>query len=266
MTVAALACLWMVLQTLFLGSVSYQRHQDLLYDEFRAQLAGATAPVGPIVPAGDPVALMRVPRLGLEQVISEGTASGDTLQGPGHRRDTVLPGQVGTSVVYGRAVTYGAPFASVPDLRVGDRIDIVVGQGPVSFSVIGVRREGDPLPEPIPSGAARLTLVTAEGSGRFADLSPDSVVYVDAEADEGFPAPPGRPGAVPASEKAMAGDPGAGPVVTLFLALLIAATAGFVVACQRWSPIRVWVVGAPGVIAAAWLTTDGVMRLLPNLV
>jgi sortase A len=266
MTTAALVCLWMVLQTLFLGSVSYQRHQDLMYDEFRAQLAGATAPVGPIVPAGDPVALMRVPRLGLEQVISEGTASGDTLLGPGHRRDTVLPGQVGTSVVYGRATTYGAPFASVPDLRVGDRIDIVAGQGAVAFSVIGIRREGDPLPQPSASGAARLTLVTAEGSGRFGGLAPESVVYVDAEADEGFPAPPGRPGAVPASEKAMAGDPGAAPIVTLYLSLLLAATAGVVLASQRWSLARVWVVGVPVVIATAWLTTDGVMRLLPNLI
>ena len=60
-------------------------------------------------PVGEPVALLSIPRLGISQVVVEGTASGDTLAGPGHLRDTVLPGQVGTSVVYGRAATYGAP-------------------------------------------------------------------------------------------------------------------------------------------------------------
>jgi sortase A len=45
--------------------------------------------------------------------VVEGTASSDLLDGPGHLRSTVLPGQVGTSVVMGRAKTYGAPFGAI---------------------------------------------------------------------------------------------------------------------------------------------------------
>ena len=94
-TMIAIVCLWVAVQLLFLSSISQNRAQDLLYNEFRGELAGATAPVGPIVPPGDPVALLTIPSIGLEQVVVEGTASGDLLVGPGHRRDTALPGQVG---------------------------------------------------------------------------------------------------------------------------------------------------------------------------
>ena len=265
-TMIAIVCLWMAAQMLFLGGVSQGRAQDLLYKEFRTELAGATAPIGPIVPVGDPVALLTIPDIGLEQVVVEGTASGDTLVGPGHRRDTPLPGQAGTSVVYGRATTYGGPFKDLLDLHVGDTFQVTGAQGKKTFTVVGLRQAGDPLPQPLADGAARLTLVTAKGSGRFGAITPDAVVYVDADAKKAFPAPPGRPLVVPESEKAMAADRGALPLLALCLALLLALTLGVVAARQRWSTVLVWVIASPLVIALSWVTTDVVMRLLPNLI
>lgn len=265
-TMIAIVCLWAVVQMLFLSSVSQSRAQDLLYEQFRHELGGATAPVGPIVPVGDPVALLTIPSIGLEQVVVEGTASGDLLVGPGHRRDTALPGQVGSSVVYGRAATYGGPFADLTELEPGDKILVTVGQGRKVFRVAGVRRAGDPLPQPAAEGAARLTLVTAEGSGRLSALAPQSVVYIDADAKKGFPAPPGRAPAVPQSEQSMEGDPSALPLLALCLALLLAVTLAVIAARQRWSTALVWVVATPLVIALSWVTTDVVMRLLPNLI
>ena len=262
----AVVSVWVIAQMLVLGGLSQQRDQDLLYGQLRTELASATAPIGPIVPVGDPVALISIPAIGVEQVVVEGTASGDTLAGPGHRRDTVLPGQAGTSVVYGRAATYGAPFADITALSAGDTITVVMAQGQVDFEVLDVRHAGEPLPQPATDGAARLTLVTAEGEGRLARVTPDAAVYVDAEAKQGFPAPPGRPVAVPESEKAMAWDPGALPLLALDLALLIALTLAVVAARQRWPAALVWVVASPLVIALAWATTDEVMRLLPNLI
>jgi len=265
-TMVAIVCLWVAAQLLLLSSISQNRAQDLLYNEFRGDLAGATAPVGPIVPPGDPVALLTIPSIGLEQVVIEGTSSGDLLVGPGHRRDTALPGQVGTSVVYGRAAAYGGPFADLTDLRAGDKIEVDAGQGRKVYRVSGVRRAGDPLPQPPAEGAARLTLVTAEGSGRLGALAPESVVYVDADAKKGYPAPAGRASAVPESEQSMARDTSALPLLALCLALLLALTLGVIAARQRWSTALVWVVATPLVIALSWATTDVVMRLLPNLI
>lgn len=261
----AIVCGWMLIQLLALGNLSHARSQSLLYTEFRAQLASATAPVGPVVPAGDPVAVVKIPALRTTHVVVEGTASGDLLGGPGHLRNTVLPGQTGVSVVFGRAATYGAPFGQITRLRKGDVIEVATGQGEATMTVLGVRRSGDPMPAAPAVGAARLTLVSAEGRGPLSALSPGEAVYVDAESSTGFTAPAGRPSAVPDSEKVMGHDTSALPLMALCLGLLVALTLGVIAACHRWSTVLVWVVASPLVIALSWATTDVVMRLLPNL-
>ena len=265
-TMVAIVCLWVAGQMLFLSSFSQSRSQELLYQEFRVKVASATASIGPTTPVGDPVATLRIPRLGVFQVVVEGTASGDTLAGPGHLRKTVLPGQAGTSVVMGRAATYGAPFRDLGKLRPGDDIVVVMAQGEVAFEVVNVRRAGDPYPQPLPAGGARLVLETAEGSGPLASLTPSSVIYVDADAPKGFVPPSGLPRTVPDPEQVMSSDDGAFPLLALHLALLLAATLGVVVARQRWSAPLVWIVAAPVAVALAWSATDVVMRLLPNVV
>lgn len=258
---------WMVAQMLYLGGLAQDRAQDALYADFRAELASGTAPTGPVVEVGTPVAKISIPHIGVEQVVVEGTASGDLLDGPGHLRNTVLPGQRGTSAVLGRASTYGAPFARLGELGAGDQVNVVTAQGETRFRVIGVRRAGDPLPQPRPEDAARLVLVSGESSaGRLPSLSPGNVVYVDTEAEEAFDTPAGLPRVVPDPEQAMGTESGAVmPLLTLCLGLLLALANGVIAARHRFGTALVWVVAAPVVIAVAWLTTDVVMRLLPNL-
>lgn len=264
-TMVAIICTWFALQVLVLGGLAQSRDQSVLYDMFRTQLAEATAPLGPVVDPGAPVAVLTIPRLGVQQVVVEGTSSGDLVAGPGHRRDTVLPGQSGVSLIYGRASTYGAPFADVAALRVGDEMIAQTGQARTVFTVENVRRDGDPVTAPA-AGSARLTLVTAEGHGLLASLRPSRTVFVDAISAEAQPVPAGRPAGVPASELAMASDPAATPMLALGLALLTLLTLGVVAARQRWSLALVWVVAAPVAIAVSWFTTDQLMRLLPNLI
>jgi len=269
-TTSLMCCLvagWMVAQMLYLGGVAQDREQDALYAQFRGELAAATAPIGPVTAVGAPVATLSIPHIAVEQVVVEGTASGDLLSGPGHLRNTVLPGQLGTSAVFGRASTYGAPFARLGELVPGDRIDVTTAQGSTRFTVLGVRRAGDPLPQPRPESAARLVLVSGESSGsRLPSLSPGGVVYVDAEAKEAFDTPAGLPRVVPDSEQVMGTESGAVmPLLTLCLALLLALAFVAIAARQRFGAALVWVVTTPVVIAVAWVTTDVVMRLLPNL-
>jgi len=265
-TMIAIVSLWFVLQVLVLSGFSQARDQHLLYADFRQQLAAATAPTGPGVAPGAPVALITVPDLGLSQVVVEGTASGDLRAGPGHRRDTVLPGQRGISLVYGRASTYGAPFRHLSTLQHGDQIVVQGQQGRTVFLVDAVRRAGDPLPTPPTADQARLTLVSAEGSGRLAGLRAGDVVYVDATAAKGQPAPVRAPTAIPSSERAMSGDTAALPMLALALGLLAALAAAITAARQRFATALVWAVASPVAIALSWFTTDVVVRLLPNLI
>lgn len=264
-TMVAILCVWFLLQVLVLGGLSQERNQQLLYQNFRTQLAEATAPTGPLVDPGAPVAFLEIPQIGLSQVVIEGTASGDLLAGPGHRRDTVLPGQRGISLVYGRATTYGSPFGKLDKLRPGDQIVVRTAQGRTSFEVDGIRRVGDET-LPAPTGEeARLTLVTAESHGWLSGLRAKNAIYVDATAKQGQPFPSGRPSAVPESEQAMKADLAALPMLVVALGFLFLLAVAVAAARQRWRTSLVWVVAAPVAIAGAWFTTDTVMRLLPNL-
>jgi sortase A len=265
--VLSLLALWLVAQVLFLGGLSENRAQTIAFRELRTELAAATAPTGGAVIPGRPVALLTIPALGRELVVVEGTASGDLLSGPGHRRDTPLPGQEGVSLVYGRARTYGGPFGDLTKLRAGDSITALTQQGKATFRVDAVRRAGDPVPQPVTAGGARLTLVTAEGQeGPLSALSAGSVVYVDASLQgKAFVATPGRPVAVPQAERALATDASALPLLVLCLAAVLAVVAWVGYARRRWPTTLVWVLTAPVVLALAWSTTDVAMRLLPNL-
>ena len=266
LAVLSLVCLWVLLQTLLLGGLSEHRAQVEAYGRLRTQLAAATAPPGGVIQPGAPVALLRIPALHRELVVLEGTASGDLVAGPGHRRDTPLPGQQGVSLVYGKARTYGAPFAGLTTLRPGARIVARTGQGRAVFVVDRVRRAGDPVPAPPPGAGARLTLVTAESAGVLAPVSAGQVVYVDATMQgAGFVAPAGRLTAVPASEHALGVDTAALPLLVVALAAVLALVVGAVLARQRWSAALVWLISVPLGVAAAWSATDVAVRLLPNL-
>lgn len=266
LAVVSVLCAWVLLQVLVLGGLSFDRSQTVLYDRFRTEVASATAPVGGVIAVGTPVATVDVARFGTSLVVVEGTSSTQTLQGPGHRRDTVLPGQPGTSVVYGRSSTYRAPFGDLGTLRPGDRITTVTGQGRATFEVTGLRRAGDPLPQPLAAGAGRLTLVGAEGDGRLSALSPGQVLYVDADlVSKPFDLGEPRLAGVTDAEQPMGRDTGVLPVLTLALAGLVALVAAAVALRPRLGTARTWVLLTAPVVALAWVTTDVAMGLLPNL-
>ncbi|MCL1869971.1 MAG: sortase [Promicromonosporaceae bacterium] len=263
--VAAL-CLWSLLQLFLLGGVSEQRAQDDLRDQLRLSLAEETAPLGGLVDPGTPVALLQAPAIHLEQVVVEGTAPGDTQSGPGHLRSSPLPGQRGSSVILGRAATYGAPFRSIADLHPGDVLTATTSQGVFRYRVERVRRTGDPLPVPLADGGSRLTLVTSEGIGPTQGLSPSDTLYVDALLQgKAVGAPAGRAARVPDAEKPMGVDLGVLPLLLLAAqGLLLAAVA--VGLARRWVPARVtWVLGVPVLLVFVWLTSELATRLLPNI-
>jgi sortase A len=252
------------------GHLQHSRDQQTAYDEFRRQLALGVAPVGQqtydgkMLEPGAPVALLRIPALGLKQVVGESTTSGVLMAGPGHRRDTPLPGQAGTSVIMGRQWGYGSPFNKLHELPVGSDIRVTTGQGTATYRVTGIRGEGDPLPPVLTANQGRLTLITAEGG----PYTPSGTIRVDATLTSAVQPSPMRPlalGWIDGSEQAMGTEGAAWLSVFLWSQGLLLAALLTVAAHRVWGRWQTWIVSAP-VLAALGLAVSGAAtRLLPNL-
>ena len=106
----------LLLELFVVSNLQQRAAQQRMFDALRTDLASGTAPIGPydaedrVLPLGTPVAFLEIPELGLRQVVGSGTTAGVLFGGPGHRRDTPLPGQQGTSLVMGRRAAFGGPF------------------------------------------------------------------------------------------------------------------------------------------------------------
>ena len=260
----------LLLELLVVSSFQQRAAQQRLYDRFRAQLAEGTAPVGPLdsegalLPAGAPVAYVEIPSIGVRQVVVEGTTPGNLFNGPGHRRDTPLPGQEGVSVLLGRRAAFGGPFARIDNVRVGDGIHVTTGQGVYDFRVTGVRHEGDDAPPAPDDGEGRLLLVTSGGR----PFMPSGVLRVDAELDGEAGAAPARlmtAHSLPAEERIMGADARTLWALALWLQLLTVLCVGAVWAWHRWGRARAWVVFIAPLLLVGSSAAGEAARLMPNL-
>ena len=95
---------------------------------------GAPAAVTPGPPTADPavgqpVGTLVIPRIGLDQVVVEGTGPSQLAAGPGHYPGTPLPGQQGNAAIAGHRTTHGRPFYDLDALASGDPITVTTLQG-----------------------------------------------------------------------------------------------------------------------------------------
>ncbi|WP_275295119.1 class E sortase [Amycolatopsis sp. La24] len=71
---------------------------------------------------GGPVAVLAIPRLGLEWTVVEGTGSKDLRHAPGHYAGTALPGRIGNFAVAGHRVR--GMFWDLDTIEAGDQITV----------------------------------------------------------------------------------------------------------------------------------------------
>jgi sortase A len=260
----------LVLHIFVLSNLAEHRAQGILYSQFRHDLAFGTAPIGQVGTGGDllapgtPVAVLSIPSLGIKDTVVEGSSGRTLLDGPGHRRDTPLPGQSGISVVYGRATAYGGPFGSIDELEAGDQILTTTGQGKATYQVIGVRRAGDQAPELAAADAGRLTLVSADGP----PLMAGAVTRVDAAlVGKTFPTPQAvlRPGTLEPAEDALASDPSGWIPLLLWAELAVLVAVGVIWALRRWGRWHTWIVGVPVALLIGIEMAKQITVVLPNL-
>ncbi|MHA6762211.1 sortase [Streptacidiphilus sp. PAMC 29251] len=253
-----------------IGDLRHARDRETAYAALRLDLAEGTAPVGQtdangkLLQLGRPVALLRIPQLGLREVVREGTTSGVLESGPGHRRDTPMPGQAGTSVLMGRQSGFGGPFGHIGELRPAETFSFVTGQGTQTYRVLDVRRAGDPVPPAPALGKGRMILVTASGPA----FMPTGTLLVDADLISAVRPAPARPlGSkdIGRAEGLLGTDPSAWTALVLWGEALLLAAIALSLARVRWGRPQAWIVGVPVLLALGLTVSDQVARLLPNL-
>jgi sortase A len=242
----------------FLSGVQEARAQTAMYATLSGELAKAVAPLGSPTP-GSPVAVLNIPAIGVHnEVVVEGTSPENLTLGPGHLRDSSMPGQYGVSVLYGRRATFGAPFARLPQLLPGDKIKVTTGQGTATYVVMVVGDSKDRML--IDRTANQLDLLTADSN-----FMPAHYIEVEANLVSTPQQNPGGRPAVTTAETALSNDP-----TTLIMAMgwalaLATVSVAGTVAANRWSRWPAYLAAVPVAVAVVWNLYQCVAALLPNL-
>lgn len=84
---------------------------------------------------GEPIAMIKIPKIGIEQVVFEGSDSNTTKKGIGHVPGTAGISEYGTSIIVGRKSTWGAPFYKLNKLNKNDKIFITTVAGTKEYIV-----------------------------------------------------------------------------------------------------------------------------------
>jgi len=91
---------------------------------------------GPRLVPGDAYGVIKIPSVGIDFVVVEGTGYEDLKMGPGHYTDTADPwdgtGRVG---IAGHRTTYLAPFFDLDKVAVGDTITLLTPFGTYRYEV-----------------------------------------------------------------------------------------------------------------------------------
>jgi sortase A len=88
-------------------------------------------------PIGEPLGRISIPKIGSKFVFVSGTGEASLKKGPGHYRDTVLPGEHGSVAIAGHRTTYLAPFRDLDKLRRGDLLIVKMPYGAFSYRTEG---------------------------------------------------------------------------------------------------------------------------------
>ena len=88
---------------------------------------------------GEVIGRLRVPRMGLNMLLVNGTDHETLKKGPGRDERTFMPGENRLVYIAGHRTTYLAPFSHIDRLRTGDRVTIEVPYGRFIYAITGHR-------------------------------------------------------------------------------------------------------------------------------
>jgi sortase A len=84
---------------------------------------------------GQALGRIRIPRMGIDMVLVNGTDHDTLKKGPGRDERTFMPGENRLVYIAGHRTTYLAPFSHIDRLRAGDRVTIEVPYATFVYAV-----------------------------------------------------------------------------------------------------------------------------------
>lgn len=132
--------------------------QQKLETEWEQQAASLSTPGRAPISPDQMLTRVIVPKINLDAIVVEGASRKDLSDGPGHMKQTAMPGEVGNAVITGHRDTF---FRHIYELVKGDQIQIRRNGRVFTYQVTGKRIV---MPEDLsvikPTADPQLTLIT----------------------------------------------------------------------------------------------------------
>ena len=84
---------------------------------------------------GDPLTRIKIPAIGVDTVVVEGTSASALRAGAGHYPSTPLPCENGNVAIAGHRTTYGKPFNQLDRLKTGDVVILETPIGSCTYEI-----------------------------------------------------------------------------------------------------------------------------------
>jgi len=169
-SLSVLSALLLVGAAAFLGYPVYTNFQhDRLQGNLDTELASPRlqqAYKDREIGVGDALTRIKIPALGVDTIVVEGTTETALRAGAGHYPMTSMPCENGNMAIAGHRTAYGKPFANIDQLRPGDTINL---QTPVGSCDYEVEKAPPPFRSPASMAAA---WVVAPNDLRVIDQDP----------------------------------------------------------------------------------------------
>ena len=148
---AGLLLLGLVVYQLWGTGLEQQRAQSRLRDEFSELISTTPTTATPTASTestaervdsprrpNSALALLEIPSASVADIVVNSASVSALRHGPGHIEGTALPGEQGNSAIAGHRTTYGAPFAKLDKVSVGDEIRVTTVKGRFNYTVSDV--------------------------------------------------------------------------------------------------------------------------------
>jgi sortase A len=240
---------------------------------------GAT---GPGAAPGGAIDHLIIAKIHVDVFVVEGVTTDDLQQGPGHYPQTVLPGQDGNAAIAGHRTTYGAPFFSLNELGVGDRITLTDTSGRTfTYRVSEPPRSVSPTDVAVldPTSFPQLTLTTCNprysATSRLivvARITTGTALPASPSATPASPGPDTTSPAAPSPSAASVASLGSGnrqgwPPAIAYGSLVVLLWIGarlLINRTRRWHRAGAIVIGVAVCLVPLWFCFENVVRLLPQ--